>query len=165
MVQANTYAGQKLADEVGGTRLVSLLTVMKALYLIHQTHHWRTNGASYYADHLLFQRIYEESLEYIDGMAERAIGTSNNPWVICPMKLAKGQLNVVHFFCEGNSQPSPEQMVNISLKAELAFLAFLKQVVEAMRQEGSSTDGVEDLIQGTASKHEEFVYLLQQRSR
>jgi len=165
MVKAFTYSGQKLADHMGGAKLVSLLTAMQGLTSIHQSHHWMTTGPSAYGDHLMFGRLYDDSSALIDGVAERAVGITGNPSLVNAVGLATGSLQAISFFNGGApSVLDPDQMVQVSLKGELTFLAFVKQVLEAMRTEGSATDGVEDMIQGIASKHEEFVYLLKQRA-
>jgi hypothetical protein len=61
------------------------------------------------------------------------------------------------------SQPlavHPEQMVLLSLQAEVALLAFLADLLAYP----GVTDGTQDLLAGICDTHETHTYLLQQRS-
>jgi DNA-binding ferritin-like protein len=144
--------------------LTVYLAFQRALYMVHQTHHWQTRAGHYYSDHLLFQRIYEDSSEHIDSTAERLIGLASPEQVsIC------SQIRLIHeligLIYDGRPEPAPapEKLVSISLRAEMIFLSVLREVKRAIEEQGGLTDGLDDLIQGTANKHEEFVYLLKQR--
>jgi DNA-binding ferritin-like protein len=140
--------------------LVALLGVLQAASLLHQTHHWSTRGPVYYADHLLFERLYNESQEFIDQVAERAVGLGE-PF-ISAINQARDVLSHVGQF--GGSSKSPEKMVTSSLKAELACLAWIKSAIDRMTASGTLTPGVSNLLEGIADKHETFVYLLRQRA-
>lgn len=167
LVQKNAaYYDVDVPQENVYAPLALLLSFQRALYMVHQTHHWQTRGGHYYADHLLFQRIYEESAEYVDGTAERLIGLSGDPGFVS----IGSQIGLIHKLIDGIYEgkpevaPQPENLVDISLMGELIFLSTLREIKESIESQGGMTDGLEDLIQGTASKHEEFVYLLKQRS-
>lgn len=142
------------------------LAFQRALYMVHQTHHWQTRGGHFYSDHLLFQRIYEESSEFIDGAAERLVGLTGDPSQIS----IGSQIGLIHTLIEVLYQggleaaPHPDRLVEISLYGESLFLEALKTVKKRIEAQGGMTEGLDDLLQGTASKHEEFVYLLKQRA-
>lgn len=143
-----------------------LLAFQRALYMVHQTHHWQTRGGHFYSDHLLFQRIYEESAEFVDGTAERLVGLTGDPAQVSICS----QIGIVHELVEviyqgkHEAAPHPDQLIETSLYGESIFLEALKVIKKGIEAQGKLTDGLEDLLQGTASKHEEFVYLLKQRS-
>jgi hypothetical protein len=132
------------------SHLALLVAWHRALFAIHQTHHWQTRGTSYYADHQL---------------AERAIGTGDVTAVALRMQL--GLLNQVLdvLYKDVPADVPPEQMPAISLSAEETLLQFLRVSYDVLEKAGTLTMGVDDLLQAIASKHEEFVYLLKQRNK
>jgi starvation-inducible DNA-binding protein len=146
--------------------LALLLAFQHALAIIHHTAHWQTCGGHFYADHLLFERLYNDAQEAVDGLAERVVGLTGRPDYV-------NVCNQVHFIHEivealfgepSDSVPSPDELVNTSLKGETMYLGALAKIKQVIEDAGGLTDGLEDLLQGTASKHEEFVYLLKQRA-
>ena len=50
------------------------LGTLRFLYLMYQNCHWQCSGLSFYQDHLLFQRLYEEVLKDVDATAEKIVG-------------------------------------------------------------------------------------------
>lgn len=143
--------------------LATLLAVLRAASFLHQTHHWQTHAGHYYSDHLLFDRLYKESQDFIDQVAERAIGLSQDPtWAVCPTKQADLVSKIMSFMVEGDADP--ETLVRESLKAESLVLTVINQVHAAMEAQGTLTHGTDNLLQGVADLHETFVYLLQQRA-
>ena len=120
---------------------------LRALYLLHQRNHWETKG---YADHLLFQRLYEGTQEMADEAAEKAIGifgTLGNQKGVS--KLAEKYYNA--------SDP-----VAGSLKAEEAFQKLCKDTYDSLEASKKLTLGLDDMIMAHASKSELHTYLLQQ---
>jgi len=156
----------KKAAEVGvhpmpDTPLVVLLACLQALAMLHQSHHWSTRGSSFYADHLLFERLYNESLESIDQVAERAVGLGQ-PSAIS----AYHQVQHINTYLQSfGFATTASEMVNVSLNAETAGLAILSNVMASLEAQGHLSHGVSNLLEGVADKHESFVYLLQQRAQ
>ena len=54
-----------------------LLGKLRLLALYYQTAHWQSKNPIFYADHLLFERLYDAVNGEIDGVAERAIGVTD----------------------------------------------------------------------------------------
>lgn len=172
--QAAFYDTQpKLLPTPADTSPLSLvLQFLRALAHLHQTHHWQTHGTAFYADHLLFERLYNESLEFIDQVAERAVGI-DGPKVVDPFLQAVGVLHLVSHFCghvKGDPGPSslealatPAQMVERSLQGETTFLLFVAEILDQLAASEQLSPGTSNLLEGTADKHEAFVYLLKQR--
>jgi DNA-binding ferritin-like protein len=148
-------ASRPFMSEVTGAPLVSLLGVLQAVALLHQTHHWSTRGPVYYADHLLFERLYNESLEFIDQVAERAVG-QGTPKISAITQVSKMQACLQAL----GSADDAQGMVEVSLAAELFCLNAVKIVLES----SEVSPGTSNLLEGLADKHESFVYLLRQRS-
>lgn len=148
-------------DKYGSLAL--LLALLRGAYMIHQTAHWQTRGGHYYADHLLFQRIYEESLDGIDSVAERAVGLSS-PAVVAIGQQSQIVTSFIQAMCPGTPTPDPQALPAISLKVESVLLKVITATKAKLEASGALTEGLDDLLQGLASKHEEFVYLLKQRT-
>jgi DNA-binding ferritin-like protein len=145
--------------------LSQLLAFLRTLYMVHQTAHWQTRGAHYYSDHTLFQRIYEDSLVGIDGMAEKVIGLTGEPGYVSLIEQV-GLINqIASMAYQGQgAAPDPELLVTISLNGEVSLLSAIDRVKSILTSADALTEGLDDTLQGIASKHEEFVYLLQQRA-
>ena len=141
--------------------LSSLLAMLRAASHLHQTHHWQTNGPGYYADHLLFGRLYEESQSFIDQVAERAVGSGDSS-LVDPV----AQIRQMVEYLESKASPdaSPASLVQASLSMETQVLAVIDQVRDALEASGSLSNGTDNLLQGAADLHETFIYLLKQRS-
>ena len=79
-VQGTKVASKKVASvaDTVSEVLVAVLVSLRALALLHQTHHWLSDGPEYYADHLLFERLYNETVEEIDAIGERDKEECNN---------------------------------------------------------------------------------------
>lgn len=162
-----------LPDMAHTSPLSMALAFMRALAHIHKSHHWQTAGQNFYADHLLFERLYSESLDFIDQVAERAVGIYG-PSAVDPFLQASGLQIVVAFVCghtRGDAMPTSlesstsELMVARSLKGEVKFLKVLESVIASLTQFEKLSPGTSNLLEGVADKHETFVYLLRQRSQ
>lgn len=132
------------------------VATLKALSLIHQHNHWTTKGASFYGEHLLFERLYKSTLENLDLAAEKFIGVFGDQCLGYDLQAAL--LNKV-LLKYRNLEGSPAQM---SLEAEKDFLKFSKDAYNCFEEEGKLTLGLDDMVMAIASAREEAVYLLQQ---
>ena len=159
-------AASKMAAGLG-YGLPTVLVFLKALVNIHQSHHWLTFGETYYADHLLFERLYDQTIEDIDGVAEKAIGTR------CPLDLMHPGLQVrivaqiVQKYCgdgvtQGESESS-KSYLEVSLLAETQFLACLAEIAKVMKEKDQLSRGIDNMLAGIEDKHEGHIYLLRQR--
>lgn len=145
--------------------LGSMLAFLKALAHIHQAHHWMTRGPNFYADHLLFDRLYGDLVGEIDSIAERAVG-SGDIALVNPVINAMHVAAIVSELYEGSEVgATPDRYVEISLRAETRFLAFMRIIAGLMKGKGQLSRGTDNLLQGIEDKHEEHVYLLKQRTQ
>jgi len=138
------------------------IAFMRSCGLVHQTHHWQTRGPSYYADHTLFERLYDESQEMIDTLAEKAVAFRQHP-VVDPLRQVSLIGKIVPYLYEGTSDGGSDAYPGISLRAELRLLVLLKLVYKRLEGAQCLTMGLDNLLQDIADQHEQFVYLLQQR--
>jgi len=144
-----------------GARLATMASVLRGLAIIHQVAHWTTKSNTYYGDHLLYDRLYSAVTEHIDTVAEKTIGVYGLSFISlashCQATMAfVDDINKI----EANGAAG---LAKRSLIAEEAFLDLAKEVYNALKEDGSLTLGVDDMIMSIASKHEEHVYLLKQR--
>lgn len=139
-----------------------LLVNLKFLAQVHQVHHWTTKGDPFYGDHLLFQRLYEGVVGEIDSVAEKAIGLGSTANV--DLTLQTSQLfKLVQGYGMTSTLPQPQELAKRSYLAEMNFLKVTSHLVECMKECGSLTRGLDNLIAGIEDSHENSVYLLKQR--
>jgi DNA-binding ferritin-like protein len=164
MKTAHTIASKLAHGE--GNGLPTALVFVRALAMIHQGHHWLTHGEAYYADHLLFERLYNETAEEADQIAEKAVGIGCPQNKLHPGLQASLIAKTVHMFCgDGLAQQeiNPQVFMESSLKAEEHFIASLAAIAAEMKEHGELTRGTDNLLAGIEDKHESHVYLLKQR--
>lgn len=139
-----------------------LLVRLKVLSDVHKTHHWISSGDAFYGDHLLFQRLYDEIVDEIDSVAERAVGLGG-PANVNINLVAHQVVNCIAQNTVVATIPQPDQLFAESLRREKAFLDVIDHLLNSMTMRGTLTNGIENLVQGIADTHESHVYLLQQR--
>lgn len=152
------FDGEPMAE------LGALVALLRAAAMVHQSHHWQTRGANFYGDHLLFMRIYDESVPFVDQVAERSVGAGSRD-LVCPITQASLINDLIQTWCwtAKDNEPAASDMVLVSLGVERCVLNCLKEARQSLESSGQLSDGTDNLLQGVADKHEEFVYLLQQR--
>jgi DNA-binding ferritin-like protein len=151
------YQGLALAE------LGAFVAVLRAAALVHQSHHWQTRGPNFFSDHKLYEGLYNDSLEMIDKVAERAVG-SGNRLLVHPVIQASQVGSLVKFFCgDIQADPTPDQYALVSFMTEVYVLAFLGMAYQSLQATQLLSSGTDNLLQGTADNHESFVYLLRQR--
>lgn len=143
-------------------QLSVVLSHLKALLAIHQNNHWTSMGDPFYGDHLLFSRLYDTVSDELDTVAEKAIGlgcTSNvNMQLLCSQTL-----KLVCGVGSGSTIPKSSDLARKSLLAEMNFLKVIDSCMSSLEEMGMLTNGVDNMLQGIADKHEEHIYLLKQR--
>jgi len=143
-------------------QLSVVLVYLRFLALVHQTHHWTAKGDPYYGDHLLFERLYNETEAEIDGVAEKSIGLGNEQNV--DINLQASQLNeLVTSLHAGQALPEESELAKRSLEAERSFIKVVSAMLASLKQTNAMTDGVENMLQGIVDAHESHVYLLRRR--
>jgi DNA-binding ferritin-like protein len=147
----------KEATEGKMNGLKFLLSFMRALSQIYQYAHWKSAGSNYYGDHLLYERLYNNTYSAIDTVAEKAIGVVNDA-VINPIDDCKTTAAIVNKFCSGEF--NPENFSEICIAAEKQLITLIEKLMAT-----DLSDGVENMLQGIADVHEGHLYLLQQRNK
>jgi DNA-binding ferritin-like protein len=159
-------AAGKMANGLG-YGLPTVLVFLKALTTIHQSHHWLTYGETYYADHLLFERLYNQTIEDVDGVAEKAVGTGAPLDKMHPGLQSSIVAHIVKKYCgDGvvySGGENPKTYLEVSLLAETQFLACMDEISKVMKEKGELSRGVDNMLAGIEDKHEGHLYLLKQR--
>jgi DNA-binding ferritin-like protein len=135
-----------------------LYNVASALYLarwVHQHNHWVTKGDMYYADHLLYQRVYEGIDDEIDTLMEKWQAMSLNLPEMSSI-LAKA----TEWLAKAEAIPSLPQR---SLFVEKTLQKTIEIAFKNLESSGQLTLGLDDFLAALANKRDTSVYLLQQR--
>jgi len=139
--------------------LAQLLAALRGASMLHQTHHWRSKGLTSYSDHLLFERLYNGTVEFVDSVAERAMGLGGADSLAFDMQIE--WLNrAVSKLPSGSTQ---DEMASGSLSAVTFILTLIPSVREALEARGELSAGTDNMLQSIEDKHEEFSYLLKSR--
>lgn len=152
-----------LEEKINSEYLLKYIALHRMMSLMYQHCHWASRGTAYYADHLLYQRIYEKISEEIDTIAEKAVGLSSEKSV-CPIMTTEIALKLMNtVLSEFNISDDPHNIVERLLEMEISFLEQNEALYKKLESEGQLTLGMDDLISSLHSSHEENVYLLKQR--
>ena len=143
-------------------QLSMLLVHLKYLYALHQNHHWTSMGDPFYGDHLLFQRLYQATVEEIDGLAEKAIGLGNTTSVNLTLQTSQ-LLKLVTSAGNASMIPASSDLAKKSLMAEMNFLKVIDVMISYLQECGLLTSGLSNMLEGIADVHEGHIYLLKQR--
>ncbi len=137
-----------------------LLCFLQALTLYYQSCHWTAKGPSFYSDHLLFGKLYEQTASQVDSLAESVV-----------LYQAQFPAKNATFYGEAGMQPSaiaaavakkvstfPDSVgVAQALIAETEFVRYLTQV----SQLANVDPGFANLLTAMAETHNNHLYLLQ----
>jgi DNA-binding ferritin-like protein len=152
-----TYGDAKYAE------LGIFLDLLRALSLLHHTHHWQVQGSQYYGDHLLYLRLYELADGQIDGVGEKAVGLGSIDLV-----MSKHSIENVRRYIEAledaDLMDAPAlKLAKRSLLAEKSFITAGEKLMDRLKSQGLLTRGVEQLLGTILDTHEGALYLLKQR--
>ena len=108
-------------------------------------------------------RIYEESGKWIDEVAERAVGAGNESLVSM-----REQISFMTTVIQGvypEQVLSPEEMVTLSFRVEQLVLGLIKDTIKRLEAMDALSPGTSNLLEGAYDNHEQFTYLLGQRTK
>jgi DNA-binding ferritin-like protein len=135
----------------------NVVAVLFASKWIHWENHWKSKGANYYGDHLLYQRMYEKVDDQVDGLMEKWMVMGNVPDMTQIMGHAQKMLAY-----SKTKATTPEA---VSLSAERMVLKAIQVAFENLEESGELSLGLNDFLASLHSPHEENVYLLTQRNK
>ena len=142
--------------------LKKYLALMKAIQNYYQHAHWISKGEPYYADHLLFERLYGSLNEQIDTLAEKMVGVGGDHFV-CVKTVMGITAKILSHVPEMDRNTLGYEMVQTAIKLEKMFLVYTKNLYTKMKEDGSLTLGFDDMLMSLYNEHEGNAYLLGQR--
>ena len=152
-----TYGDAKYAE------LGVFIDLLRALSLLHHTHHWQTQGPQFYGDHLLYQRLYELADAQIDGVGEKAVGLGS-PELVMARHSLENMRRYIEAVEDGDVMDTLAlKMAKRSLLAEKSFITAGEKLMDQLKSKGLLTRGVEQLLGTILDQHEGLVFLLKQR--
>ena len=155
--------GKHFHYNVDSELMMKYLAIHRMISLMYQHIHWITRGTAFYADHLLYERLYNKVSEEIDTVAEKAVGLSGEESV-CPMQTTRLALSLMEsLFPEFNIMCDPHELVECLIIMETEFINQSNSLYEKLEREDQMTLGLDDMISSLHSSHEENLYLLKQR--
>jgi DNA-binding ferritin-like protein len=133
------------------TELQSLFCQLRALSWTHHAAHWQAKGTDAYQDHLLFERLYKDTLDEIDGFAEKLVGLLGDD-TVDPVVMIAGTHRHVAAAC------AVKGLMPRALTSETLFLSAIKSALDSL----DLSPGMQNFLEGVADLHETHVYLLKQ---
>ncbi len=138
--------------------LLGYVSFLRFGVLFYQNAHWQNKGKSFYSNHLLFEKLYQELSQDLDDAAEKAIGLTDSS--VLDLNV---QLNMINKACEKICTFPIDYYIGFveeGLKFEKLFGEYSSKMKERMGNEFSL--GLEDMVMSHLSNSEKRVYLLKQ---
>lgn len=132
-----------------------LLACLRSQYWSYQESHWQVKGATFYGDHLLFQRLYESVQKQVDTLAEKLVGKYGVDAVNGLDLGAKFEV----FIRRWNETDCLHERGFLS---EQDFQTLCQNVHRKLKEMGELSLGMDDFLMATANEHETNQYLLRQ---
>jgi len=129
-----------------------LVYILAALNTFYRSAHWRSKGAFFYQDHLLFARLYENLDDEIDDLVELLIGFTGDDSFVSPQ-----------LFNEKTRKFIPIGRSNARANLENAGLIeaeLLERIAKIKESEASV--GVYNQLATIADNHTRNLYLIRQ---
>jgi DNA-binding ferritin-like protein len=137
-----------------------LLSYASALDKYFHFAHFKSSGPNYYADHLLYQRLYEDSQKLFDSVGEKSVGVFGQDSIDAT---EDAQLTA-KLIGKWRGERADKNLAVIGLEAVQETLKFAADLLTELGKSGELTGGVSDMVEGIENKLEEFAYLLGQRT-
>ena len=150
------YIGTPTQAHTALSVLTTMLASMQGGRWLHWTHHWRVKGASSFADHELFEKLYHAWTDEIDSLAEKIVGMFG-PSSIDPHNLLAVSSEHIDRFKDIGC------LHKTSLAVEEDLQVTIRTIYKILEDMNALSLGMDDFLMSMANKHESFVYLLQQR--
>lgn len=132
--------------------LQKALGLLKAIHWNHLTTHWQSPGKEY-ANHLLFQRLYENLVDEIDDLAEKMVSYYGINAVEPNLVLKISQEYIKNW-------SEKENGIERAIIAEKELQDLFKTVYDSLKNANSLSLGMDDFIMALCNKHEKHLYLL-----
>ena len=138
--------------------------MLRAMHLWFHSAHNSIYGISFAGDHFsLYSKLYTEIQEEIDEFIEKSMALTDKQSMACPIKITGEALQLLSHL------PSPTAMQGCEISETGcdivgAYIELLESACNVLDNHGLLTLGLEDLLSGSANRHEGYCYLLKQRA-
>ena len=151
---------QDQSDEINVA--ASLFSQLKANLEYSQVCHWAAKGLSGYADHLLFERIYDENQKELDKIPEKLIPVLGESF-INPIEISVLVSEKIKSVSEFKDNMDSTELVQNLFNCEEVTLNEIETFRAFFEKNSKLSLGLDDLITEIHNTHQSHVYLLKQR--
>lgn len=146
-----------LANPAVINALVAVHVALRVEEMLFHVYHWRSKGADYYGDHLLYQRLYQDRALEIDRIGEVLLAVGGSTSVAPGLTLVGMQDLAARVEATQGTDP----VKGLALVGET-----LRRINDANGLLGKTPYAlsVNNVLAGFADKHLEALYLLKQRA-
>lgn len=149
-------------EKLPETDMKKYLSLLKALQAYYQHAHWISKGETFYGDHLLFERLYGSVNEQIDSLAEKMVALGGDHYV-CVRTVMRMTSEILEKIPEMVEDTVGLELAQSALKLEKKFLSSTKNLYNKLKEDGSLSLGLDDMLMALYNAHEGNVYLLGQK--
>lgn len=153
---------KKAQDASTTETLQNLFSTLFLNSTFSQTAHWTAKGTPAYADHLLYERLYEENSEELDSYIEQFIPLGGEQ-ITNPLHLFQSSADKIQKLIQFEGEPTPEDLAKAALRTEMFVLSHIKKVYKELKSGEKLSMGADDLLMSMYQQHESHIYLLKQR--
>lgn len=150
-----TSTGEDMA--AAPKKVIDAFVSLSAAYQVYRNSHWKVQGPNYYGNHLLFQRLYEETEKQVDLIAEQIVGTWGSHALGEDGHAEEIQEWVTEVYEQGGEDP-----LHASLEAAAASRHALGEAYDELKERGKIPIGWDDLLMSLAQQKDQHLYLLGQ---
>lgn len=150
-------------SSVPNPELSIVLVVSQAVALLHQTNHWIACGKSYFSDHKLYEELYADLFDYVDQLAEKAVGLGIDHNVDLHSRL-QAVSKIISELYVPSGVPNNDILAERSLAGEFMLSRIINHAIKSMQNLGSLTHGVSNLLEQLSDARESAIYKLRRRT-
>lgn len=148
---------------IANAELTVLLTVAEAVLMLHKTNHWIAKSAVSFADHGMYDKLYQQLAEDVDALGERIVGLGSDIGVDVHDR-ADGIISILQEMYAPHGITQADALAERSLAAEFFLNRICALAIKSMTDIGSMTAGLENLLQGFSDNRERAIYHLRRRT-
>lgn len=149
--------------QVSVPELSVVLVHLELTERVHRLHHWQAKADPFYGDHLMFERLADGVGAFVDKVAEKAIGMGGPENVDLSARTESLARLTDAISLLGSTVPGKDDLARRSLAATASLVRVLDLAASSMREMGTLTRGVDNMLAGIEDTVEDAFYLLKQR--
>lgn len=145
--------------------LSAYIGFLRAYHLWTHGAHNVVKGPSFAGDHIdLYGKIYSEVQDHIDIVIEKGVGVYQDESIACPMTIVEDASLILGAW-ESPAGQTSERIASLSLEYTKQLVKIGEGTAQVLEEMESLTYGMDNMMAGLVDTHENYVYLLQQRTK